>query len=131
MSVIVDTSAVFALLDEDDHAHRRADEYWRVTRAAGLITHAYVVSESIALLRLRMGWAAVEAFLDAVLPLIRVQMVDRVLHDSALTAFRAQHGGTSFVDHVTIAFARREGITEAFAFDRDLEAAGLAFPNLN
>lgn len=75
-----------------------------------------------------MGRSAVDDLVDRLLPLIRIEMVDRALHDEALAAYRRQHGGTSFVDHVTIAFARREGIAEAFAFDRDLEAAGLRFP---
>jgi predicted nucleic acid-binding protein len=37
-----------------------------------------------------------------------------------------QGGGTSFVDRVTITYARRHKSALAFAFDGDLRSAGLA-----
>jgi len=37
-------------------------------------------------------------------------------------------GGASYVDQVSIEFARQAGIQHAFAFDRDFASAGLAFP---
>jgi predicted nucleic acid-binding protein len=128
MSVVIDTSGFFALLLEADHNHDVAMAAWPQTRDEGLVTHGYVISEAIALIRSRLGWTGVEAFLDRVLPAVQVEIVDRDLHDIALAAYRRERGGTSFVDQVTIAFARRKGIQKAFAFDRDFDAAGLRFP---
>lgn len=128
MSVVVDTSAVFALLDADDANHPGARDYWARATDEEFVMHGYLVSEAIALVRSRLGWAAVDALLDGLLPAIRVVMVAADVHDEALRAFRAERGGRSFVDHATIAFARSNGIGQAFAFDRDLVSAGLISP---
>lgn len=125
MRVVVDTSALYALLDKRDENFSRATKQWALMPGVDLVTHAYVISETIAVLRSRLGWPGVDALVDWFLPSLRVEMVDRILHDQALAAYRAEHGDKSFVDHVTIAFARRDGIQQAFAYDRDLIAAGL------
>jgi predicted nucleic acid-binding protein len=126
VSVVVDTSAIFALLDRSDAHHDAAVAFWTDPDDEDLVTHAYVVVESAALVRSRLGPAAVDALVDELLPGIRVEMVDRPLHDTAVTLLREIGGGTSLVDRVTIAFAVRHGITRAFAFDADLSGAGLA-----
>ncbi len=126
MSVVVDTSAIFALLDRHDAHHDAAVAFWTDPDDEDLVTHAYVVAESVALVRSRLGPAAVDALVDDLLPGIRVEMVDRPLHDAAVAVLRGIGGATSLVDRVTLAFAARHGITRAFAFDADLSGAGLA-----
>jgi len=90
------------------------------------VTHAYVVIESVALVRSHLGATAVVALVDDLLPAIRVEMVDRPLHDESLANLRRIGGGTSLVDRMTLAFAARHGISRAFAYDADLTVAGLA-----
>ena len=92
-----------------------------------------MVIESVALVRSRLGVAAVAALVDDLLPAIRVEMVDRPLHEGSLADLRrsgggtsAFGGGTSLVDRVTLAFAARHGIERAFAYGADLAVAGLA-----
>lgn len=126
--ILVDTSGLFAVLDADDRNHALASRYWRSATAESLITHGYVVAETVSLVRTRMGWPAVDSLVDELMPRVRIEMIDRGLHDEALAEYRSVRGGTSFVDRVTIAFARRHRIREAFAFDRNLVAAGLRFP---
>lgn len=126
MSVVVDTSALFALLDSRDAHHAAAVAFWSDPDDEDLVTHAYVVVESVALVRARLGAVAVTALVDDLLPGIRVEMVDRPLHDGSLADLRRIGGGTSLVDRVTIAFATRHAIQRAFAFDADLTGAGLA-----
>lgn len=126
MSVVVDTSALFALLDRRDAHHVAAVAFWTDPDDEDLVTHAYVVIESVALVRSRLGPAAVVALLDDLLPGIRVEMVDRPLHETSLADLRRIGGGTSLVDRVTLAFAARHGIGRAFAYDADLAVAGLA-----
>lgn len=126
MSVVVDTSALFALLDRRDAHHGSAVAFWTDPDDEDLVTHAYVVIESVALVRSRLGVAAVVALVDDLLPAIRVEMVDRPLHEGSLADHRRIGGGTSLVDRVTLAFAARHGIGRAFAYDADLVGAGLA-----
>lgn len=126
MSVVVDTSALFALLDRRDAHHRSAVAFWMDPDDEDLVAHAYVMVESVALVRSRLGPAAVAALIDDLLPAIRVEMVDRPLHDASLADLRQIGGGTSFVDRVTLVFAARHGISRAFAYDADLAVAGLA-----
>lgn len=125
VTALIDTSALYALLDGDDLDHHDAVRLWNAATAVDLVAHGYVVTESIALTRARLGWPAVVALIDRVLPAIRVEMVERPIHDEALAAHRTTGGGTSFVDRVTIAFGKHHGITTCFAFDADLRTAGL------
>ncbi len=126
MSVVVDTSAVYALLDRRDAHHVEAVAFWTDPDDEDLVTHAYVVVESVALVRSRLGADAANALVDDLLPALRVEMVDRPLHEAALADSRRIGGGTSLVDRVTLAFAARHGIGRAFAYDADLAVEGLA-----
>lgn len=125
VTALIDTSAIYALLDGDDLHHTDALGLWDAAADMDLVAHAYVVTESIALTRARLGWPAAAALIDGLLPAIRVEMVDRTVHDEALADYRAMAGGTSFVDRVTITFGKRHGITTYVGFEADLEAAGL------
>jgi predicted nucleic acid-binding protein len=126
VSVVVDTSALFALLDRRDAHHASAVSFWTDPDDEDLVTHAYVVIESVALVRSRLGSAAINALVDDLLPALRVEMVDRPLHEESLADLRRIGGGRSLVDRVTLGFAARHGIGRAFAYDADLAAAGLA-----
>ena len=77
MSVVVDTSALFALLDRRDAHYASAAAFWADPDDEDLVTHAYVVVESVALVRARLGVEATVALVDDLLPALRVEMVDR------------------------------------------------------
>lgn len=127
MSVFVDTSALFALLDEGDERHGPAAETFERLGAQGvaLVSHSYVVTETIALLQRRMGIEAVRRLVDAILPVIETTWVDRGLHDRAVTTLlTADRRELSIVDHVSFALMREHSIRSAFAFDRDFVDQG-------
>jgi uncharacterized protein len=126
MSVLVDTSALYALLDRDDENHVAAARIFPgLVRAERLVTHSYVLVETNALIQRRLGHAAVVAFLDELRPAIEVVWVDEGTHAAAETVFRASARRLiSFVDWVSFEVMRRRGLRRAFAFDPDFRTAG-------
>jgi predicted nucleic acid-binding protein len=124
--VLVDTSALIALLDGDDPRHPAAVTALASLRDAELVTHGYVVAESIAVVRRRFGWAGVRTLIDDLLPIVDTVPVDAVLHGRALDAYRrAEAPSVSFVDRVSLDLMQREGIDTVFALDPDLASPGV------
>lgn len=125
--VLVDTSALLAFLDADDPRHEVVVTTFAQLTDDELLTHGYVVAESSAVTRRRLGVEATIALLDDVLPTIAVLPVDSALLAGALRRYRAAlPTSVSFVDHVSLAVAEREEISIAFALDPDLVATGLS-----
>ena len=127
MTVFVDTSALYALVDDRDPSHVRASGDLRRLQAAGtpLLTHEYVVVEAISLVQRRLGMDAVRRFVDDLLPLVELAWVDAALHAEAREAMLAAgQRGVSLVDWTSFLVMRRRGIRTAFAFDDDFAAQG-------
>jgi predicted nucleic acid-binding protein len=123
--IFVDTSALYARLDRDDRHHRDAVE--TLARLAGkeaLLAHSYVVVESVALVRGRLGAQAARTLLADLLAPVEVVWVDRAIHEAAVAAFLATRGRVSLVDCASFEVMRRAGIDTAFAFDRDFARHG-------
>lgn len=126
MTVFVDTSALYALADEDDERHQaaRATFHGLGSDRQSLITHSYVLVETLALVDARLGRGAARRMADRVLPVVEVTWVDRQLHTTALAAFLATPSRASFVDWVSFTLLRERGLTRVFAYDRDFAAQG-------
>lgn len=125
MTLFVDTSGILALVDRDDPAHAGSVEAFGLGRDEALMTHAYVVVETLAVARRRFGAAVAADIVDRVLPAIVVAPVDAELHAAALIAFRAAvESSVSLVDRTSFAFMRRAGIERAIAVDVDFRTAG-------
>jgi predicted nucleic acid-binding protein len=128
MTTFVDSSALYALIDEGDPAHGTALTWLDDVSGASserLRTHSYVVVETIALTHARLGAAAVRMLVDDVLPACDVRFVDDDLHRRAITAFLAGLGRrVSFVDRASFELMREERIDRAFAFDPDFRREG-------
>jgi predicted nucleic acid-binding protein len=125
--MFVDTSAFYALLDGDDAEHSRALKVWegKPPGEGGLATTNYVVLESMALLQSRLGMPAVRGFRDAILPLVRIEWIDEVVHAQAVSAFiAADRRGLSLVDLSSFETMRRLGIRSVFTFDRHFRQYG-------
>jgi uncharacterized protein len=125
VTAFVDTSALFALVDEDDENHQAAVASLRALRGIQLLTHSYVLVETLALLGRRLPWAATERMIDVFLPLIDVHPIDGALHRAASVTYReAGSAAVSFVDRASFAFMRTQAVSRAFAFDSDFEQNG-------
>jgi predicted nucleic acid-binding protein len=125
VKVFVDTSALLAVLDEDDRHHVEAAEILRTLLAFSeeLVTHNYIEVEALALVRRRLGRPAAFELMDGIFPAMRTLWVDEPLHRSAIAAHRGS-ASVSLVDQVSFEVMRREGIGTAFAFDADFEVQG-------
>ncbi|HUG30896.1 MAG TPA: PIN domain-containing protein [Candidatus Limnocylindria bacterium] len=129
MKVLVDTSALHALLDEADLRHRDAAGTFGALRGrVDLVTHNYMVVEAMSLVRRRLGPDAEIRLIDLLLPIIDTIWVDPDTHRTAVAAYRAAGRAASLVDHVSFEVMRAEGITYAWAYDRDFEREGFGLP---
>lgn len=121
MTVFVDTSALYAVLDRDDSNHGVAGETWRRLLSdppTVLLTHNYVLVEIGALLQNRRGIDVVRTLYEKVVPMLRIDWLDEQRHRTAmemvLTVARKK---LSLVDCASFIVMRENSVTHAFCFD--------------
>jgi uncharacterized protein len=126
VTVFVDTSALYALLDEEDRHHGAAISVWPdLLDRERLVTHAYVVVETSALVQRRLGTAAAARLHHGLLPPVRVLAVDAVTHARSVERWlTSAQRALSLVDVTSFVVMESLGATQAFAFDADFTAAG-------
>lgn len=127
MTVFVDTSALYAVLDADDSNHPRAAEEWRRLLVGGdqLITTNYVLVEATALLQHLLGMAAVRTFQQDIRPILGIEWVDETAHASGISSvLAAGRRGLSLVDCVSFGVMGDLAIREVFAFDEHFAEQG-------
>ncbi len=128
MTTFVDTSAFYALLTQEDAQHDRASAWLDTIASEGsesLLTHNYVVLETISLVHRRLGGPMSRLFIESLLPVCETTFVDQDLHTRATIAFLAGLGRRpSFVDRVSFELMRARNIRRAFAFDPDFTREG-------
>ncbi|HKF17135.1 MAG TPA: PIN domain-containing protein [Candidatus Dormibacteraeota bacterium] len=119
MTLFVDTSALYALMDRDDLNHERARRFWiELSPDEPLLTHDYVLVETSALVQRRLGIEALQTLLDELTLPISTVFVDRVMHDAAVSGvLNARVRQVSLVDVVSFEVMRRAGVRAAFTFD--------------
>lgn len=122
----LDTSAIYALADSGDPNHDAAVERLQNLLDSGeeLITHNYVVLESIALIQSRLGFIPALSFAKECAT-FTIEWVDQSLHASGIRELqKSGKRQISLVDHVSFLVMRRRSVAIAFAFDPDFELAG-------
>ncbi len=125
MTVFVDTSALYSLGSIRDPNHTLASaRISHLIESERLLTHNYVVTETVALLHRRHGPRPV-ARVRMLLEAVECVWIDDELHNAALDRILDRgRDGPSFVDHVSFEVMERHGIDTAFAFDADFRTAG-------
>ncbi len=122
--IFLDTSLVYALADQRDQYHpvaRRRFELALQSRRP-LVTHSYVLLESMALAQRRLGLQAALRF-SRDSRAFEIEWVSAALHREAVAALAAGAGAT-LVDQVSFAVMRRRRIDEALTLDTGFVTAG-------
>ena len=126
-NILVDTSAIFALLSPDDRFHAQSRNAFSefVERGDQLYTTSYVLVESSALIHRRLGFEVLRAFIQSIQGLWETIWIDRSTHETIWDRMRAKEGvRLSLVDWSVIVSAERTR-SAIFAFDSDFSLEGL------
>jgi predicted nucleic acid-binding protein len=129
MIVFVDTSAWIALLTRNDHYHAAglAIQSRLKNERAGLLTSDYIVDETVAWLRYRVGHAAAVMFWETTLrsELIEVAPIDQELLGVAWDIFKKYTDQEfSLTDCTSFALMQARSISRAFTFDKHFMVMG-------
>ena len=122
----VDTSAIYAWADAADPNHHAAVTHLQaiLEGGEGLLTHNYVLVESVALLQARLGLAAATK-LARDSTAFDIEWVDDDLHAQGIRELeRSKKRLVSLVDHISFLVMKRRRVATAFAFDADFALAG-------
>lgn len=122
----VDTSAIYALVDNRDADHVRAVEIFTRLLASHepLLTHSYVIVETVALVQRRLG-VGTALIAAARTHQFEIEWIDQTKHNAAMQRLeRTARRHVSLVDCVSFVVMQQRGIDTAFAFDPDFEAEG-------
>ena len=127
MTIFVDTSALYAVLDADDLNHDRAARQLDdlLARQEDLVCTNYILVETVSLLQRRLGLKAVGDLQNTMMRALRTIWVDESTHVAGanllLVANRRQ---LSLVDCVSFSVMHRLEVTSAFTFDQHFAEQG-------
>ena len=124
--IFLDTSAIYAWADAGDRNHRVAVRRLQAILESGdeLLTHNYVLVESMALLQARLGLSAATKLAKDAASFV-VEWVDDDLHAVGVAELeRTKKRQVSLVDHISFLVMKRRNVAMAFAFDPDFASAG-------
>ena len=127
MSVFVDTSALYAILDADDQNHEPAKRARTdlVSQGTEIICTSYILIETFALAQHRLGMEAVKVLQEDMSPVLHVEWIDEGTHHAGITALLiAARRELSLVDCVSFDVMRRLGLKAAFTFDAHFAEQG-------
>ncbi|NHM26927.1 PIN domain-containing protein [Desulfofundulus sp. TPOSR] len=117
--IMVDTSAIYALLDRSDNMHQQAVSILKElsTKGVAVVITNFIVAECHALLVSRLSPEIARAWLKGLCwPVERVNEEDE--NRAREIIFTYSDKSFSFTDATTFAVMERLGISSAFAFDR-------------
>lgn len=127
--VLLDTSAIFALLNRDDQHHAKAVAIHEalINRQAVLVLPNFLLAEAHAIINKRLGPRVARDFLNGALRDFEIQRVtledEWAAHGILQNVTRSN--ALSYFDAVAVALAERLGIAEVFTFDKHFRWMGL------
>jgi predicted nucleic acid-binding protein len=120
MNIFIDTAALLAVLNANDHFHGPASQAWNeiLSSESILFSSNYVILETTALLQHRFGIEAVRLFESDILPIIEIVWVDETIHKQGMSALLiANRRDLSLVDCTSFEIMRQNGLNAVFTFD--------------
>lgn len=125
-AVMVDTSAIYALLDRSDNNHRQAVRILQrlaKERESVLLTN-FIVAETHALILARLGADLARSWLQSLRwPVERVSAIDEDRARAIILTFTDKE--FSYTDATTFAVMERLQLEHAFSFDRHFKQFGI------
>ena len=122
--VFVDTGAWYALVDKKDPDHEKAASFIRAN-AFPLITSNFIFSETVTLIRMRLGWTIAADFGKKLRESGFVSLVSLKDEDEARAweiFLKYKDKDFSYTDCTSFAFMERLRIDTAFSFDSHFRA---------
>ncbi len=114
-------------MDMDDASHARAAKTWMdiLTSEETLVTTNYVLVETCALVQNRLGTTAIKVFQEDIVPLLRIEWIDKTVHHAAMgVMLAAARKKLSLVDCVSFETLRLLGVATVFTLDRHFKERG-------
>lgn len=127
VTIFLDTSGLFALLDSDDRFYNPACEIWERwnTKGVTLVTSNYVVLEASTLVQRRLGIASLQVLHTHVLVPTQIQWISEPVHQRAVTnLLTANRRQLSLVDCSSFVLMRDLGLHHVFTFDKHFVEQG-------
>jgi len=127
MSIFIDTSGFIAVLNGDDTNHTTAAKAWMdiLMSEETLVTTNYVLVETCALVQSRLGMKAIKLFQEDIVPVLRIEWIDKTLHHAAMRIMlAADRRKLSLVDCVSFETMRLLGITTVLTLDKHFKEQG-------
>ncbi|MBM3705664.1 MAG: type II toxin-antitoxin system VapC family toxin [Actinobacteria bacterium] len=127
MSIFIDTSAIFALVDSDDEFNERAGKIFKniLESDEKLITSNYIILETVFLLQKSFGLLAVNDFKKKILPLISIIWINEKIHNNCLNnMIFAQKRKISLTDYCSFYIIDDYNIDKVFTFDSHFKEKG-------
>ena len=125
--IFVDTSALFAMLAEEDSQHHSAVQNWKnlIEKESLLFSNNYVLVECLTLIQNRLGIEFVNHLSLSIVPFLTMEWIDEEMHEETMNNLLASNRrSVSLVDHSSFDTMRRLDIHTAFTFDPHFREQG-------
>lgn len=124
--ILLDTSAIYALADQADANHARAQSLFEqaIDNRETLLVHSYLLAEAAALLQHRLGLSVALRFLREATAFQSHWITSQDHREAVELLARRGKRGLSLVDCTSFVVMRRLGVERAFAFDADFLREG-------
>lgn len=127
--IFVDTSALYALIDQNDSHHSQAVKILAslLPRSPQLVVPNFLLAETHTIINRRIGPREALRFLNGALLDYQIERVTIQDEQRALALLQriSVSRNFSYFDAVAVALAERLGIEEVFTFDRHFTLLGL------